>query len=101
MKRRNSQSSATKNALRFRPPAERLAAGRALRQKVPRKDHSAWEPPEDRTDPIELLIESSKGRIESLLPIRYGRMMSSPFAFLRGAAAVMAFDLSRTPTTGI
>ncbi len=106
MARLNNRSSAIHNALRLtidvsRSPAERLGAGRALRKKFPRNDHSTWKPPGDRPDPIDLLIDSSKGRIESLLPIRYGRMMSSPFAFLRGAAAVMAFDLSRTPTTRI
>ena len=81
--------------------AERRTAGRALRDKIPRRQHAIWNPPPDRPDPVELLIESGKGRIESLLPIRYGRMMKSPFAFLRGAAAVMAFDLSRTPNTKI
>jgi uncharacterized protein (DUF2252 family) len=79
--------------------AERLKAGRALRKKVPRKDHASWTAPANRPDPIKLLIESDTGRIPSLLPIRYGRMRQSPFAFLRGAAALMAFDLSQTPTT--
>ena len=54
-----------------------------------------------RADPIDLLIENSKGRMEELLPIRYGRMMVSPFTFYRGAAAIMAYDLSRTPSTGL
>jgi hypothetical protein len=79
--------------------AERLKAGRALRKKVPRKDHASWTAPANRPDPIKLLIESDTGRIPSLLPIRYGRMRQSPFAFLRGAAALMAFDLAQTPTT--
>ena len=79
--------------------AERLKAGRALRKKVPRKDHASWTAPANRSDPIKLLIESDTGRIPSLLPIRYGRMRQSPFAFLRGAAALMAFDLAQTPTT--
>ena len=79
--------------------AERLKAGRALRKKVPRKDHASWTAPANRPDPIKLLIESDSGRIPSLLPIRYGRMRQSPFAFLRGAAALMAFDLAQTPTT--
>src|SRR5208282_534219 len=78
---------------------ERLKAGRALRKKVSRKDHASWTAPANRPDPIKLLIESDTGRIPSLLPIRYGRMRQSPFAFLRGAAAVMAFDLAQTPTT--
>jgi uncharacterized protein (DUF2252 family) len=79
--------------------AEHLKAGRALRKKVPRKDHASWTAPANRPDPIKLLIESDTGRIPSLLPIRYGRMRQSPFAFLRGAAALMAFDLAQTPTT--
>jgi uncharacterized protein (DUF2252 family) len=79
--------------------AERLKAGRALRKKVPRKDHASWTAPANRPDPIKLLIESDAGRIPSLLPIRYGRMRQSPFAFLRGAAALMTFDLAQTPTT--
>ena len=79
--------------------AERLKAGRALRKKVPRKNHASWTAPANRPDPIKLLIESDAGRIPSLLPIRYGRMRQSPFAFLRGAAALMAFDLAQTPTT--
>jgi uncharacterized protein (DUF2252 family) len=79
--------------------AERLKAGRALRKKVPRKDHASWTAPANRPDPIKLLIESDTGRIPSLLPIRYGRMRQSPFAFLRGAAALMASDLAQTPTT--
>ena len=66
---------------------------------MPRKDHASWTAPANRPDPIKLLIESDTGRILSLLPIRYGRMRQSPFAFLRGAAALMAFDLAQTPTT--
>src|SRR5277367_2634077 len=79
--------------------AERLKAGRALRKKLPRKDHASWTAPANRPDPIKLLIESDTGRIPSLLPIRYGRMRQSPFAFLRGTAALMAFDLAQTLTT--
>lgn len=79
--------------------AERLSAGRALRRKVPRKIHARWKAPANRPDPIQLLIDSDAGRLPRLLPIRYGRMQQSPFAFLRGAAAVMAFDLSKTPDT--
>lgn len=78
---------------------ERAAAGKALRKKVGRASHAKWTAPSDRPDPIELLKDSDRGRLKELLPIRYGRMRESPFAFYRGAAAVMAFDLSRTPTT--
>ncbi len=59
------------------------------------------ETPAKRADPIDLLIENSRGRIEDLVPIRYGRMLANPFAFYRGAAAIMASDLSHTPSTGL
>ena len=77
----------------------RLEAGRALRAKMPRKSHAVWKVPSNRPNPIQLLMDSDKGRIAKLLPIRYGRMSKSPFMFLRGAAAIMAFDLAQTPTT--
>jgi len=80
---------------------ERLAKGKALRDVASRKAQKDWKPPAQRTDPIDLLIESSQGRVEELLPIRYGRMMVSPFTFYRGAAAIMASDLSCTPSTGL
>lgn len=83
------------------PIAERLAAGKSLRQSCPRSAHANWQPPADRADPVELLIKNSEGREEHLVPIRYGRMMASPFAFYRGAAAIMAYDLSHTPGTGL
>ncbi len=81
--------------------AERMKAGRGLRAAVPRKSHGAWKGAAKRPNPIELLIEADAGRILNLLPIRYGRMRQSPFAFLRGAAALMAFDLAHTPATGL
>ncbi len=81
--------------------AERRAAGKALRDKVPRASHGYWKPDSDRLDPIILLEESSQGRLPELVPIRYGRMLESPFAFLRGAAIVMAADLATTAATGI
>jgi uncharacterized protein (DUF2252 family) len=70
---------------------------------VPRSAHAEWaaSASADRRDPIAILIEQGKSRIQELLPIRYGRMRTDPFAFLRGAAAVMAADLARTPTTNI
>jgi uncharacterized protein (DUF2252 family) len=80
---------------------ERMSAGKALREKVPRTSHSEWTAPSDRPDPIQVLRESDRGRVPELLPIRYGRMQQSPFAYFRGSAAVMAWDLSRTPATGI
>src|SRR5262249_26430432 len=83
------------------PITERLAAGRALRERVPRSGHADWKPPADRPDPGELLGASNRNRVPGLVPIRYGRMLQSPFAFLRGAAAVMAHDLAGIPTTGL
>jgi uncharacterized protein (DUF2252 family) len=77
------------------------AQGNALRQQCPRTVHAMWAAPAGRKDPLRLLEESDKGRIPELLPIRYGRMVYSPFSFYRGAAAVMAADLARTPTTGL
>jgi uncharacterized protein (DUF2252 family) len=68
---------------------------------VPRSAQGEWAPPPDRADPVGILIEQGKSRIQELLPIRYGRMRADPFAFLRGAAAVMAADLTGTPATGI
>ena len=82
-------------------PEERRKAGAALRRLVPRSAHGAWTPHPDRADPVAILIEQGRQRIQELLPIRYGRMRADPFAFLRGAAAVMAADLAHTPVTGI
>jgi hypothetical protein len=80
---------------------ERQAAGRALAKKTSVKEHGIWRAGLRRHDPVELLMEDSKGRTESLLPIRYGRMLANPFAFLRGSAGVMAADLSITESTGV
>ncbi len=80
---------------------ERRAAGKALRDATPRAAHGGWKPPKDRRDPIELLRESNEGRMPELIPIRFGRMAQSPFAFYRGSAPVMAADLASTPTTGL
>jgi uncharacterized protein (DUF2252 family) len=83
------------------PHAERLAAGKALREREPRGVAACWEPDARRADPVDLLVASSAGRVPELVPIRYGRMMASPFTFCRGAAAVMAHDLSSVPVTGM
>jgi uncharacterized protein (DUF2252 family) len=80
---------------------ERLAQGRLLRQSAARSAHGQWKPTEDRPDPVAMLIESSLGRLESLAPIRYARMLTSPFAFFRGSARAMAFDLTSTPVSGL
>ena len=81
--------------------AGRRAAGSALRSDVPRGAHGHWEPAPDRPDPIALLERQNATRLSDLVPIRYGRMTISPFAFLRGSATVMAHDLARTPVSGI
>jgi len=78
-----------------------MSAGKGLRQRAPRSSHSGWSVAANRPNPIEVLRESDRGRLPELLPIRYGRMRQSPFAFFRGSAAVMAWDLSATPVTGI
>src|SRR5271170_1206720 len=80
---------------------ERMNRGKALREKVPRSSHAEWVAPAGRPDPIDVLHRSDHGRLGELLPIRYGRMQLSPFAFFRGSAAVMAWDLSKTPATGL
>jgi uncharacterized protein (DUF2252 family) len=81
-------------------PAERAAAGKAARAKVPRSSHKEWEPPVDRPDPVELLEEQAKTRVPELVPIRYGRMLVSPFTFFRAGALIMASDLASTPSSG-
>jgi uncharacterized protein (DUF2252 family) len=81
--------------------ARRLEQGKRLRTKVPREDHAAWDPPADRPDPVDILQEQAKTRIPELVPIRYGRMADSAFAFYRGGAAIMASDLARTPRSGL
>ena len=80
---------------------ERRTAGKALRDATPRAVQAGWKPPEHRRDPIELLHESNESRIPELIPIRFGRMSQSLFAFYRGAAAVMAADLASTPASGL
>ena len=81
--------------------AERVRAGKELRQRLRRSAQAAWTPPRDRPDPVSVLADSDRGRIPELLPVRYGRMVASPFGFLRGAASVMARDLGGGPTTGL
>jgi uncharacterized protein (DUF2252 family) len=81
--------------------AERSAAGKALHAQCPRSSHSQWEPAPDRPDPLSILEASNHTRVKPLVPIRYGRMLISPYNFLRGSAAIMAYDLAATPTSGI
>src|SRR5882672_3418375 len=81
---------------------QRIAAGKALREKFPRARQGDYKPSPDRADPVSILEEQGKSRLPDLVPIRYARMLTSPFAFLRGAAAIMAADLAASaPTCGI
>jgi len=80
---------------------ERVARGKAARAEVPRRSHAEWEPNPHRPDPVELLESQAQSRVPELVPIRYGRMLVSPFTFYRGAAAIMASDLSGGPRTGL
>jgi uncharacterized protein (DUF2252 family) len=80
---------------------ERAAAGKAARSEVRRSSHGAWEAPAGRADPVAILERQAASRVPELVPIRYGRMSASPFAFFRGAAAVMAADLATTPASGL
>jgi uncharacterized protein (DUF2252 family) len=80
---------------------ERYDAGRALRDQVPRGTLGRWRPAEDRPDPVDLVEEAHSGRLERLIPLRVGRMLTSPYAFLRGAATLMAEDFAGLPRTGI
>jgi uncharacterized protein (DUF2252 family) len=81
-------------------PAERQARGKAAREESPRSRHAEWEPWAERPDPVALLEEQAASRVPELVPIRYGRMMASAFAFFRGAAYVMASDLASTERSG-
>lgn len=80
---------------------QRLRAGEKLHDSVPRSSHAEWNPPTDHRDPIDIMEESNRGRMPELIPLRYGRMLASPFTFLRGSAALMAYDLATTPTTNL
>ncbi len=81
--------------------AERVARGKAARAEVPRSSHAVFEPALGRPDPIKLLERQAETRVPELVPIRYGRMLVSPFTFYRGAALIMASDLAATPRSGL
>src|SRR5258706_4928609 len=81
--------------------SERSAVGRSLRERVPRSSHAAWSPAADRPDPIGLLEEQDRSRLAQFVPLRYGRMIASPFGFLRGSAVVMAGGLAAHPLAGL
>jgi uncharacterized protein (DUF2252 family) len=90
-------------SLRRRPMsrAERFELGRGLRDRVPRNTLGDWKPPATRPDPVEQIMRSHEGRLERLIPVRVGRMVASPYGFLRGTAVVMAEDVAHLPATGI
>src|SRR6202050_4436431 len=79
----------------------RRRAGRALRKQVPRAGHGSWSPAPGRPDPVGMLEENNRPRLPDLVPVRYGRLLATPFAFLRGSAVIMADDLVGTPATGL
>lgn len=91
----------TKRPAHSVPADDLVAAGKRLRDTVPRASQGVWKRHKDRADPLELLHASDAGRVPELIPIRYGRMLQTPFTFYRGSAGVMAADLAATPTTGV
>jgi uncharacterized protein (DUF2252 family) len=98
------QSAATSNgggAVPHLSVAERVQRGKAARAEVPRASHAAFTPPPGRADPLEVLESQASTRVPELVPIRYGRMLVSPFTFYRGAAMIMAADLADTPRSGL
>ena len=102
LKTKTTQSISVTSALdQVLSPDQRRVKGKALREHMPRENHAGWKAHKSRKDPVETIIESNLQRVQELVPIRFGRMMQSPFAFYRGAAAIMAADLSGTPNSGI
>jgi uncharacterized protein (DUF2252 family) len=96
------QTSGAYDAERYQePPAVRQRRGASLRKSVPHVAHAPWKAPKNRPSPVDIVVAGNVGRQKRLVPLRMARMSASPFAFLRGAAAVMAWDLSHTPVTGI
>ena len=92
----------TYNAEQYQePPEVRRRDGASLRKALPHTAHAGWKPPKNRPNPVDIVVAGNAGRQQHLVPLRMARMSASPFAFLRGAAAVMAWDLSHTPVTGI
>ena len=85
----------------YKTSEQRRQEGKALREKIPRESHAGFEIASDRTDPVKVIKKSSEGRLQHLIPIRYGRMSKSAFAFYRGTASLMAMDLAQTPTSNI
>ena len=94
-------SAKTAASVMQRSRSELYEAGKALREACPRKTHANWKAPSNRRDPVELVLESEKGRLPDLLPLRHGRMVRSAFTFYRGSALTMAADLASTPSTEV
>ncbi|MFC9503487.1 DUF2252 domain-containing protein [Streptomyces sp. NPDC057002] len=86
---------------KFLSPAERAESGRGVRRRLPRSSHSRFEAGPERPDPVEVVERQSATRVQELVPVRYGRMLESPFRFYRGAAAIMAADLGAAADTGL
>ncbi len=82
------------------PTDDLVAAGKRVRDKIPRAAQGIWKRHKDRADPLAILRVSDEGRMQELVPIRYGRMLETPFTYYRGSAAVMAADLAVAPTMG-
>lgn len=100
------RSSSKKSVKAEQPPqfcsrGERMAVGQRLRRQAPREDHAIWKPPGRQRDVISILDRSNRDRLKELVPIRYGRMLRSPFTFLRGSAALMAHDLAKGPNVQV
>jgi uncharacterized protein (DUF2252 family) len=100
-KRATGAGAASPRAVAHFTVGERAARGKAARAEIPRRAHAEWEPSPARADPVELLEEQSASRVAELVPVRYGRMLVSPFTFYRGAAYLMAADLAGMPRTGL
>jgi len=90
-----------KFSFNYSPRSDRYEMGKRMRKNCPRSSHAKWKAPANRHDPVGLIMESDKGRIPKLVPLRHGRMVRSPFTFYRGAALNMASDLAGTPVSGI
>jgi uncharacterized protein (DUF2252 family) len=91
----------TASAVAHQSVAERVTRGKAARAEVPRSSHAVFEPPARRADPLGLLERQAETRVPELVPVRYGRMLVSPFTFYRGAAMIMASDLAASPRSGL
>ena len=101
MQQENALTAKTAKKVAHPTPKERAQLGKEARARVPRASQAAFEPSSSRPDPVSLLERQAQSRVPELVPIRYGRMLVSPFTFYRGAALIMASDLATTPRSGI